>query len=157
MLNAMTKMEFLERTANLVCQPTRVKLVKPPQSCNAKRLSSSKPYKETMKKLDHYISNDPTAKPVGIVYCGNVLLQGKKFVGTKKNLFGKQTSTEECNDHVSLVIGRREIKGECQYLVRNSWGTDPSGYSTDWDVEHGNIWVDADALIKNTIGLETIK
>jgi aminopeptidase C len=67
--------------------------------------------------------------------------------------------------HASLIIGRRRDPktGVCQYRVRNSYGADCVGkngkskYSPDWQCDAGNIWVDEDELMKNTVGVSYLK
>lgn len=41
--------------------------------------------------------------------------------------------------HVALVVGRRDVAGACQYLVRNSWGRGCASYSRP--CERGHIWL----------------
>lgn len=61
------------------------------------------------------------------------------------------------NTHSSTVVGRRfdEESGRCQYLLRNSWGSDCSVYSAAQDIEcdGGNVWVNEDVLDHHSFGV----
>ncbi|MBI3557567.1 MAG: hypothetical protein HY074_14995 [Deltaproteobacteria bacterium] len=97
-------------------------------------------------------------QPAAVRYCSQVLKAGRRFTGGVVE--GK--ASKECRKHVSLVIGRRENKlksgvTRCQLLIRNSWGVKSRKYSSDWDVEEGNIWVDSDSLIANAYGVSYLE
>ncbi len=70
---------------------------------------------------------------------------------------------QDCGNHVSLVVGRRQQGGKCQYLVRNTWGTSCSFYKK-WECDKdasgqgtGGFWVDAATLLPNTFSVTTSK
>lgn len=94
---------------------------------------------------------EPNAQPLGIDYCAEVLSRGKDFDCKFVNIPMLSVAADRGN-HISLVIGQRPHPktGRCEFLVRNSWGTGCSVYSSDWQCENGNIWVDAEALLRNT-------
>ena len=80
--------------------------------------------------------------PVGFSYCSRVL-QDKSYRG-----FPQATPQGDCGMHASVIIGRkRDAKGSCQYLIRNSWGVNTVKY--DWKTDQGDIWVDMEALNDN--------
>lgn len=60
--------------------------------------------------------------------------------------------------HVSLVIGRRFNQNnlKCEYLIRNSWGTDckkyAKPYSNPENCDQGNIWVAQEVMYQNING-----
>ncbi|MES2526386.1 MAG: hypothetical protein V4598_04840 [Bdellovibrionota bacterium] len=43
--------------------------------------------------------------------------------------------------HTSTLVGRRMRNGQCEYLVRNSWGRSCGYYDKAYPCEQGNIWV----------------
>jgi len=92
--------------------------------------------------------------PIGIHYCGRVLLEDSSYDGLIDPPAGTpaKKAAPGCDSHVSLLIDRRwnAERKKCQILVRNSWGRRCNGYGADWNCESGNIWVDADALARNT-------
>ncbi|MGZ3687514.1 MAG: hypothetical protein ACXWP5_08330 [Bdellovibrionota bacterium] len=82
----------------------------------------------------------PNAQPVVIHYSAYVLEKGKSY----------RPAIDGTNNHASLVIGSRQSSsGQCQLLVRNSWGTTCRWYSSDWECDgRGDVWVDADFLLQ---------
>ena len=77
--------------------------------------------------------------PVSIGYPAELLDSGLNFVGKKA-------------DHASTVIGRKFNKktGECEYLIRNSWGSkDVCQRTATIRCEEGNFWVPRTALKNN--------
>lgn len=57
--------------------------------------------------------------------------------------------------HASVVVGRRWKNGECQYLIRNSWGKTCAPYSKYIDeCVDGNIWI-AENHIENNMSRVT--
>ena len=50
-------------------------------------------------------------------------------------------------NHSSTIVGRRFKNGDCQYLIRNSWGTSCDYYQdANTNCDNGNVWVSEDAL-----------
>lgn len=63
-------------------------------------------------------------------------------------------NTLENKRHESVIVGRRfnEKHGECEYLLRNSYGRSCSGYDKrlqKGNCEQGNIWMPKSVLIKD--------
>lgn len=46
-------------------------------------------------------------------------------------------------NHASSIVGRRfnEETMSCEYLLRNSWGSDCGSYSEDYDCNNGHVWI----------------
>lgn len=61
--------------------------------------------------------------------------------------------------HESVVVGRRfnNTKGECEYLVRNSWGRGCHSYDRSLSCEEGNLWVPKSVLVKGLYHVTYIK
>ena len=61
--------------------------------------------------------------------------------------------------HASTIVGRRFNKsnGECEYLVRNSWGRGCSSYDPYYTCEAGNIWLPKSVVSKGVINVSFIK
>ena len=86
-----------------------------------------------------------SALPVGINYCENVLEVGRSF-----KAFGLG-AMKKCERHASIVIGRRRDPqtGSCQFLIRNSWGSQRSSqYHSNWESVPGmgELWVDQESV-----------
>jgi hypothetical protein len=105
---------------------------------------------EAQNKISSWLdSKNP--QPIAIEYCGYLLTNGSNFRGVDSH----GNRTKDCGEHASLVIGRRKNlqNGQCQFLIRNSWGKYCGGYSKDWSCENGNVWVDANALSANVTSI----
>jgi hypothetical protein len=98
--------------------------------------------KDRATKRVHGLLGRPDPAPVPFAYCGNVLVDGKKYSGA--------TPLGNCGLHWSLIIGRKNIDGECHLLVRNTWPPTDE-YSSDWKVEGGDIWVREKELMRSTL------
>jgi hypothetical protein len=93
--------------------------------------------------------------PVGISYCSEVLLKGKSYSGVKSHQL--QTFDKSCGHHASVVIGSRQKNGQCELLVRNSWGTGCGSYHKDFECENGNIWIPAQTMENNAYQFSKMK
>ena len=69
-----------------------------------------------------------------------------------------------CLRHSVLVVGSREKNGQCQYLVRDSYGPESCQrkrngepwYSSSLECQNGQVWVPAKSLAKNTWGFTRV-
>lgn len=53
------------------------------------------------------------------------------------------------DSHYSSIVGRhRDAKGNCQYVVRNSWGPKCKGYSENVKCKEGNLTIPAEKLLR---------
>ncbi len=61
--------------------------------------------------------------------------------------------------HTSSIVGRRfnKTNNQCEYLIRDSHGTDCSQYDQTWSCEAGNIWIDEASLYPNLLRAVYIK
>ena len=59
-----------------------------------------------------------------------------------------------CGFHSASVIGQKMRGGVCYFKVRNSWGS--AGLFTP-KTEHGNYWIPAEALSRNTLRVVELK
>ena len=85
--------------------------------------------------------------PVAVTYCHRVVRQGHAYRPTS-------ILSPECGSHWSLVIGERRKEGRCQFLVRDTDGGKPDRVSTDWEIDRGDVWIDAETLMRATYGIE---
>jgi hypothetical protein len=112
--------------------------------------------KAALSRIHSVLDRGARFPPVSIGYCSRIL---KKYSGVPRLV--DQMSDQECGPHASIVIGRRRnrVTGVCQFLVRTSWGRAYGQYSKKWEEEpgRGNVWVDADVLMKNTSTLTMIE
>jgi len=51
-------------------------------------------------------------------------------------------------DHSSVIAARKMVQGKCQYLIRNTWGSDCSVYYDKFHsrCEKGNVWMTKEEL-----------
>ncbi len=66
---------------------------------------------------------------------------------------------EETDDslHASTIVGRRWVDGKCEYLIRDSFGTDCSIYRTPEKCEAGHVWVPEDFIHRNVYEVEILE
>ncbi len=62
--------------------------------------------------------NRKNAPAVGLAYCSSVLSNP----GTS-GLDAKGGIGPKCGGHASILVGKREVNGKCQYLLKNSWNS----------------------------------
>ena len=95
---------------------------------------------EIDKKIEKLLQSN---QPIGISYCSTVLRNGNyqgiynsrnddlkwytrsERVKLEKDKQAKSIDTKEkkrCGRHASVITGSRKYKGQCQYLLKNSWG-----------------------------------
>jgi len=159
LLDEENPLDYLQGMMTQACQaPHVIRLSRLPSCTNLPTLSASMANGAVARSLQSQ------RQPVAISYCSSVLSGGR---GTETGAYGllpaiARVPLPSCYPHVSLVIGQRRnpTTRRCQFLVRNSWGdsclgTGPASgrssaqYSSDWQCEGGNIWVDADVLSQN--------
>lgn len=65
-----------------------------------------------------------------------------------KNLEKMLKTKAEPNHHAVLIVGRRynSKTHDCDYLIRNSWGTGCASYSPMLDCDAGHIWLPKSSL-----------
>ncbi len=71
-------------------------------------------------------------------------------MGYRPNILYNIDSPNVSDLHSSLVIGRKwdTRKGECVYLVRNSWGPGCKQYDQRLECHNGNVWMPRSVLTK---------
>ncbi len=112
--------------------------------------------------MDHYfLGADPkTTQPLALTYCGNLLEEGKDYQGLVSRgitFFWMYIQAKaNCGPHAGVLIGRRKVGSKSQFLIHNSWGRFPN-ISSDWENDLGKIWVDGEALSKNTFSLDWLE
>ncbi len=110
------------------------------------------------------------SQPIGISYCRSVLKDKDSEGVSMKGELSKDTCKGAV--HTSVIVGRRLLKYKyagktetiCQFLVRDSYGSSCNGYD-EFDpealpsksggempkiCEKGQVWVDENALLRNT-------
>lgn len=136
--------KLIDQEANKKCEP-RAPLTAPILS-----KSLSKENGNVLAKINERLDKK---SPVGISYnpCGLV---------ENKNKIENEETRDECS-HASVVVGRQFNKktNSCEYLVRNSWGTDCSGYRKDIreNCKQGSFWVSESELNEIVDGVTWIQ
>lgn len=111
-------------------------LAVPRLSCETKEIGRT----QMISEIDHQLDN--FKRPVGISYC-SLMLTSKTASGI--DYYNKPK--KNCGPHASVVIGKRQASsGECQYLIRNSWG---ESYKYPWEKSRGDVWVNERAMMMN--------
>ena len=101
---------------------------------------------ETFQTLKELLARkDPT--PVAVTYCHRVVHAGHDYRSTS-------ILSGDCAQHWSLVIGSRKNSGRCQFLLRDTDGGRPDRVSPDWEVDRGDVWIDAETLMRSTYMLQ---
>lgn len=87
------------------------------------------------KKIDSLLS---AKKPVEFSYDSTILEDARANTGRA--------------DHSSIVVGRRfnQKSGQCEYLIRNSWGKSCGFYDSNYSCEGGNVWIPKAKVLKGT-------
>lgn len=101
------------------------------------------------KKLSDYawnILSRPGAQPLGIGFCSNILTTNNTFINPSSN-------PSTCGPHAAVLAGVRCVGGQRQFLLRNSWGKNCGQnlslrHRSNCD-KRGNVWVDANSLMRS--------
>ncbi|MEK6579159.1 MAG: hypothetical protein AABZ55_08025 [Bdellovibrionota bacterium] len=143
--------KFLKESIGQACSGKNVVPVSMPECTSMGNFSTDS---IKYRKLIHRWLDLPDMQPLGIDLSTKVLTRPKGFRG-----INRITGTEIFpGSHAALIIGRRKNPKTkfCQFLVRLSWGKDPTGYAKEWTFTNGNLWVDAEDLSENIFGLWAI-
>lgn len=65
------------------------------------------------------------------------------------NVLKNANDTGTGRGHTSTVVGRRVRNGQCEYLIRNSWGRSCGYYDKKFPCEQGQIWVPKANLLRS--------
>jgi hypothetical protein len=102
--------------------------------------------------------NRKNAPAIGLAYCSSVLSNpGSSGLDPAGGI------TQKCGGHASILVGKREVNGKCQYMLKNSWNSpgicdknggciyrevrDPKSGSTY--KEEVGAWVDEENILNN--------
>ena len=89
------------------------------------------------------------SNPVMIAYPGEALTDPRFAIRTSRKL--KNIPDMRAN-HASVLVGRRwnpeaqNGRGECEYQLKNSWGTGCSSYHKSLDCDRGVVWVGSEFM-----------
>jgi hypothetical protein len=127
-LNMSTRRELLLNLRDAACEGQRKVLPRSIDRISMRAKGSS--------AFDRMSSHLQAGIPVSIDYFDQVLENSSDFKRHLENL------------HTSLVVGQRydSARGECQYLIKNSYGEDCTGYDPRLSCEGGYLWVGEKAL-----------
>ncbi|WP_413586806.1 C1 family peptidase [Bdellovibrio sp. HCB274] len=61
--------------------------------------------------------------------------------------------------HAVSIVGRRfnKASGQCEYQIRNSWGTGCSSYDTAYECKNGQFWMNKADVLKHTYGVTYVR
>ena len=134
-----TRAEFMNALSDKACKP-RIALNGLEADYRSKSLLGDT--SEVMAEIDRQLSKK---NPLTVAYDANFL-----YNRNHKGKFG---------GHTSAIFGRRfnPKNGECEYLIRNSWGRGCSSYDPYYTCEAGNIWLPKSVLSKGVVNVGFIK
>ena len=99
----------------------------------------------------------PNPQPVGIAFCSDVIESDVEARHRQLATSDKLASCSNHDEHAVIIIGRRwdDKHKKCSYKIRNSWGIGCASFKDSWDCDdRGQIWVDSDALLANTLSVD---
>ncbi|MEK2690377.1 C1 family peptidase [Bdellovibrio sp. GT3] len=110
------------------------------------KLARNSPELDYAQALDEQLSNK---NPVGVSIDANGLSDRRS----------PATTYENSASHALSVVGRRfnDSTGQCEYLLRNSYGAGCSGYDSTLECKKGMIWMPKPDLMSRTWGLSYVK
>jgi hypothetical protein len=97
--------------------------------------------------------DDQQSFPIAINYCSNILKSGK-YRGVISH--SPLALEKNCEQHSSMIIGKRKRKGVCQVLIQNSWGSncqDERYRGSQHACESGKLWVPVSELSQNLLSV----
>jgi hypothetical protein len=104
----------------------------------------------TSAKVDGLIAK---GYPVGINYCSAVL-KNSKFQSKTQPIW---KDNQVCGAHASVIVGTAlDSKGQCTYVLRNSWGKSCAPYDRTYDCKDGHVYIPKATLIRQTFELQEI-
>lgn len=86
----------------------------------------------------------------------NIIGNAKRpvLIGYNAALLRNPSLTDTRINHVSTIMGTRVFKGQCQYLLKNSWGGNNTSYHwplrTVWASDNGHTWISESLIRKMT-------
>jgi hypothetical protein len=101
------------------------------------------------------------SQPIEVSICSQVL-RDPTYDGSHGKKPGR--FAKECMRHSILVVGSRSENGQCQYLVRDTYGSHSCDrkrngepwYHPSLECEGGQVWVPKEALLKNIWGMTRV-
>lgn len=95
------------------------------------------------------------SQPIEVSICSQVL-RNPEYV--------PEEDYKKCMRHSAMVVGSREKNGQCQYLVRDTYGTESCQrkrngqpwYHPSLECSSGQVWVPGKALLSNTWGMTRV-
>ncbi|WP_374033978.1 C1 family peptidase [Bdellovibrio bacteriovorus] len=134
-LKTSSRADFIDQMANRTCKQ-RIKT----------DLKVSSPWTFREKSLGDEIDEQLSAKnPVVLSYDAQGL--------------GDRRDYSQLGMHASVLVGRRfnEKSGQCEYLLRNSWGRSCGYYDPSYQCKEGNIWIPKADIVKRGKGATYVK
>ena len=131
--SASSRNDFIDKLVSENCKP-RLKLASNPTFSELGFFS----YSETIwNKIDSELTK---GNITGLRYFSDVLVDKYRH---------------ESGRHASLIVARRfnNTTQSCEYLIRNSWGTQCTQYDEDFECIEGNIWIPEEYIKPATYGV----
>ena len=104
----------------------------------------------TTGKVDELLSK---GYPIGINYC-SAILKNSKFKSPTQPIWKDNNA---CGSHASVIVGTAvDSKGQCTYVLRNSWGKDCKKYDRSYDCKDGHVYIPKETLVQQMFELQEI-
>lgn len=134
-LSTSSKTNFIDSLVNKTCA-SRIKT-----SFKTTRIENNDPQKFG-NLIDEQLASQ---NPLTLSYDANVLYD--------------HNSRPSVYQHSSVIAGRKfnQKTGQCEYLIRNSWGRGCSQYDPNLSCEEGNIWVPKADILKRSADANYLK
>lgn len=131
-LETATMRSILPDLAERACTPQELPAMRPVVVESNSTIQSKK---NLFRAIDERLSEN---QPVAISY-------------DAENLSDIYFNPPSNSPHVSTLVGRRfnEESGQCEYLLRNTWGRGCGGYHSSYTCEEGHIWIPKGALTRS--------
>lgn len=143
-IDTSTNEDIVINLANKACHPridiSNIKVIN--KSINKEKHTTTDLFKEIDTQID-------SGNIIGINYKSNIL----------RDVNAEIDFSDPKGYHGSSIVDRRfnESTGECEYLIRNSFGRSEHGYDRSLEVTEGNIWMPKSILYKSIYGVTYVE
>lgn len=114
---------------------------------------------QKLKELITKILVDKNSQAPELAFCMG-MVRDASFPAGIDDETGERTEICRKYSHSAVLAGRRWNKelGSCQFLIRNAWRTNcDANFYKGLECENGQVWVNEESLIKNTLSLTYIE
>jgi C1A family cysteine protease len=114
------------------------------QACDGHRIKIPQEY-----RIDLYFSLPSSPNPQQLEVIDSELNhKNPMLIGYNADILSDRHKGASDSPHASIIVGRQfdRSRGQCDYIIRNSWGKDCSEYDPYYKCQDGNVWVPKENL-----------